>query len=152
MNNTLTAPVLPSVLHNLLNLGLSNKPTWNYDTDGTTNNWYKVPVNVAETDAAYELSVLAAGRNKADFSVTVDKDLLTIQAVAKEHDGDDTQAVPTKKILRTEYGLGNFKRTFTLTEHVDATNISATYTNGVLLVTVPKKEIVKVMPTTIEIQ
>jgi len=102
-----------------------------------------VPVNVKETDKQYELEVIAPGFEKADFKINLEQDLLTISADAKEENS---------KIIRREYSFSSFKRSFTLDEKIDATNIAASYINGVLTLNLPKKVEVKAPVTEIVIK
>ena len=51
-------------------------------------------------------------------------------------------------VVETQYG--NFSRTFSLPENVDASKINAAYNNGILEITVPKDE-KKVLKTTIKV-
>ena len=102
-----------------------------------------VPVNVKETENGYQLEVVAPGFEKADFKVNVDDKLLTISAEKKEDN--------VKKI-RSEYNFRSFKRTFTLDDKIDATNIEASYINGVLVLNLPRKEEVKAPVTEITIK
>ncbi len=95
-----------------------------------------VPVNIKETEASYDLHVVAPGLKKEDFKITVDKDMLTISFEHKEENKETTEG----KWLRSEYRMRSFKRNFTMNDKVDTTRISAKYTDGVLLVTLPKKE------------
>jgi HSP20 family protein len=55
-----------------------------------------------------------------------------------------------KGFHRIERGYGAFTRAFSLPETVDAEKVKADYRNGVLTVTVPKKEIAK--PKTINVE
>ena len=106
-----------------------------------------VPVNVKETGNAYQLEVIAPGYEKADFSVNIEQDLLTISV--------EKQPAPTadnEKMLRNEYVSGSFKRSFTIDEKIDATKIEASYVNGVLVLNLPKKENVKEPAKQIEIK
>ena len=105
-----------------------------------------VPVNIRETDKAYELHVVAAGLAKEDFKLKVDGDLLHISYEHKP----EAEGESDGKWLRSEYKKRSFKRTFTLTDKVDATNISAKYTDGVLVISLAKKE--PVAPTAHEIK
>jgi HSP20 family protein len=91
--------------------------------------------------------MVAPGRAKGDFAITLDKNLLTISYQKQEEVKDET-----KKQVRREFKLESFKRSFTLSEQTDATKITAVYENGILYVSIPKKEIVKVEPTIIEIK
>ena len=104
-------------------------------------------VNVRENEDGFQLEVAAPGFDKEAFKVEVDNGLLSITAGHKE-DKETNKAGYTRR----EFRYGNFKRSFTLPESADETAISATYTNGVLNVVLPKKEEAKPAPArTIEI-
>jgi len=106
-----------------------------------------VPVNVKETEKTYQLEVVAPGFEKTDFTLNLDQNLLTISAEKKEEVNAENE-----KQIRREYGFRSFKRSFTLDEKIDATNIEASYINGVLTLNLPKKEAVKASATKIVIQ
>ena len=93
------------------------------------------PVNVKETESSFELDVIAPGFEKTDFTISLDQDLLTISAVKKAETIGEKE-----KTLRKEYGFKSFKRTFTVDNLIDATEINASYVNGVLKITLPKKQ------------
>jgi HSP20 family protein len=95
----------------------------------------KVPVNVTEMERAYKLEVIAPGYEKSDFKVTLDKDVLTISAENKE-----TNKEQKEKLIRKEYLVKSFKRSFTIDQRIDAKEIDAQYVNGVLTVQLPKKQ------------
>ena len=106
-----------------------------------------VPVNVKETEKSYLLEVVAPGFDKNDFKVNLDQDLLTISAEKKSE-----AKAENEKQVRREYNFRSFKRSFTLDEKIDATNIEASYVNGVLTLNLPKKEAVKAAATEIVIK
>ena len=106
-----------------------------------------VPVNVKETDKSYQLEVVAPGFEKTDFKLTLDQHLLTISAEKKNEEIKETE-----KQIRREYSYRSFKRSFTLDEKIDATNIEASYVNGVLTLNLPKKVAVKAAATEIIIK
>jgi HSP20 family protein len=56
------------------------------------------------------------------------------------------------KVIRREFRMQSFKRSFTIDDKIDATNIEATYINGLLTLNLPKKEAVKASATTINIK
>jgi len=97
------------------------------------------PVNISETKDAYELELNVPGRNKEDFKITVDKNILTVSFDKKEESKDEN-----KKQIKSEFSLQSFKRSFTLDEKVVSENIAAKYENGLLVLSLPKKEEVKV--------
>lgn len=102
--------------------------------------------NVHETPSAYILELNAPGRNKQDFKINVDRDLLTVSYEKKEETVSDD-----KKLVRREFSFNSFKRTFTLDEKVDVANIQAKYENGVLSIELPKKPEVQNQPKEIAI-
>lgn len=130
-------------LNNLFEEVFGSLPAGNFAKD------LHVPaVNVKETKEAFELELSAPGLQKQDFKLNVDDNLLTIsyeKQTSKEQSSEDT------KIHRQEFSTRSFKRTFTLDEKIDADKIIAKYENGILSVTLPKKEEVKIAPKAIEI-
>ena len=105
-----------------------------------------IPVNIKETEKSYQLEVVAPGFEKTDFKINLDQSLLTVSAEKKEEVKDEK-----KKQIRREYSYQSFKRSFTVDEKIDATNIEASYINGVLILNLPKKEVVKASATEISI-
>ena len=97
---------------------------------------FVVPVNIQETDKAYELQVVAPGLKKEDIKVNLDRNVLTISYEHKEETKEENA-----KWLRSEHRMRSFKRSFTLNDKVDAGNIAAKYNDGILYVTLPKKEV-----------
>ncbi|MCB0561610.1 MAG: Hsp20/alpha crystallin family protein [Lewinellaceae bacterium] len=97
-------------------------------------------VNVVETENSYRVEVAAPGLEKEDFEVSIDNGFLNISA-KKEHqeevkDGD--------KYMRREFNFSSFTRSFQLPDTVKADDIAANYENGVLKITLPKKEEAKI--------
>jgi len=106
------------------------------------------PVNIKENENGYQVEVIAPGFEKPDFTVSLDKNILTIAAEKKE----ETKEENSGKQIRREYKFRSFKRSFTIDENIDATNIDASYVNGVLALNLPKKEKVKEAATEIKIK
>lgn len=102
------------------------------------------PVNIYEQDNGFYIEVMAAGVAKEDIKLNVVDNLLTI-SYEKHEPAKDSSG----KLLRSEFGIRSFKRSFTLGEKVDAAKINASYENGILRIALPKKEPVK--PAQIEI-
>jgi HSP20 family protein len=133
---------LPGFINDVLNLGFDKI----FTDEAAPSAWGQVPVNITETPDAFELSVVAPGREKADFQIKLDQNVLTISYEKKENEPKEGN-----KNIRQEYTLKSFKRSFTISDKVDATKTAAQYINGVLHVVLPKKEDVKVSPVQIEI-
>jgi len=110
------------------------------------------PVNIKETDKSYSLEVIAPGFDKSDFKVNVDQDVLTVSAEKKQEVKENAENCNTEKHVRREYSFRSFKRSFTLDEKIDAAGIDAKYNNGVLVLNLPKKEVVKATAQEINIQ
>jgi len=103
-------------------------------------------VNILETNAAFKLEVAAPGFEKQDFSLNVENDYLTVRA-QRERQKDDA----AERVTRREFRFDAFERSFKLPATVNQEVISAVYENGVLIVTIPKKEEAKSVVKTIEI-
>ena len=104
---------------------------------------FKTPaVNVRETDNDFTVELAAPGLKKEDFNVEIENDILTISSETKS----EKETKEEGKYTRKEFTYNAFKRSFSLPETVNGTEIKASYENGVLLVTLPKKEEAKVQP------
>ena len=135
--NQPTLKTLDSFLDNLL----SDLPVVN-------NNSMTFPaVNISETNDNYELEFNVPRRKKEDFKITVDKNILTVSFERKEESKDET-----KQFIKREFVTQSFKRSFTLDEKINADDINAKYENGILYLTLQKKEEVKVLPKEIAVK
>ena len=103
----------------------------------------RAAVNIYKTDKSFEMLVFAPGRIKEHFHIDLEGNELVISYTPPE-------GFPRPEWVLREYSRGGFRRSFTLNESIDPENISATYTDGVLQVSLPllpgkeksKKEIV----------
>lgn len=105
-----------------------------------------VPVNIIEKENEYQIEVVAPGFEKSDFKINLDQQILTI-AVDKSEEATAT----TDKTIRKEFRTRSFKRTFTVDDKVDTDKIEAKYVNGILIVTIQKKETIKTASKDIEV-
>lgn len=118
--------------------------------DAPSTNDYRMnfpAVNIVETNDDYQLEFNVPGRKKDDFKITIDKNILTVSFEKKEEEKDES-----KKIIKREFMAQSFKRSFTLDEKINAEDINAKYEDGLLLLTLPKKEEVKVLPKEIAVK
>ena len=92
-------------------------------------------VNVYEYDDKIGLIAEIPGLKKKQLDIEVEDGVLTISG-DKHNIWDDTKA----KILRRELKQSSFKRSFELGELLDGDNISASFTDGILSVSIPKLE------------
>ena len=108
----------------------------------------RVPaVNIAETENNFHIEMAVPGLKKEDFKINLEKNLLSVSAEKKTENVDET-----KKYSKREYSYNSFVRTFTLPETVDYANINAEYTDGVLNISVAKKEEAKIQTREIAIK
>lgn len=107
------------------------------------------PVNLKETDKTFEMELVAPGLKKEDFKLNVNGDRLSISF---EHQEENNQENKEEGWLRREYQKRSFARFFDLEDTIDANKISAQYKDGILHVTLPKKEGAQRISRTVEIK
>lgn len=104
-------------------------------------------VNIIENPEGFHLELLAPGCKKEGFDLNIEKNQITIS-----YKGEKQEAPADQKLIRREFAVNDFKRTFMLNESIDADNIQAKYEDGILKLLFPKKEELKPAPRTIEVQ
>lgn len=103
-------------------------------------------VNITEHTDSFELAFAAPGMKKEHFKIELNHDQLVVSAEVS----DSTEEVG--KVTRKEFSFSSFERRFTLPESANLHEIGAKYENGILNISVPKKEEAKVQaPKHIEI-
>jgi len=95
---------------------------------------YKPAANVREDEKMFAIELALPGFEKEEISMKLEKDLLTILAGRQKKESD-------VKYTRSEFGFNaKYSRTFILPENIDSEAIAAEYRNGILTVSIPKKE------------
>jgi len=102
--------------------------------------------NIAENEQAFQLEMAVPGFSKEDFRISLEKDTLTISTELKnEEKSEDKKEEKDETAYRMrEFNCHQFSRSFSLSESIDKDGITAEYVNGILTITLPKKEVVKV--------
>jgi HSP20 family protein len=95
-------------------------------------------VDIYETDAAVVVKAEVPGVEKESIGVEVKDDVLVLKGERKYE-----KEVREESVHRIERSYGTFQRSFTLPTSVDQEKISANLKDGVLEVTLPKKELAK---------
>ncbi|MCP3144239.1 Hsp20/alpha crystallin family protein [Pyxidicoccus xibeiensis] len=96
----------------------------------------RVPAaDIIETESGVTLQLDIPGVEAKAIQVKVENDVLTVQAERKAE--PQAQGVT---VHRQERGFGSFARTFALPDTVDASKVEARYENGVLTLTLPRRE------------
>lgn len=94
----------------------------------------RIKIDVSETDVAYTVKAEIPGVKKEDIKVDVEGGVVSITAELK-HESE----VKTGKLLRTERTYGEQRRSFTLAQDIDDAKVVASYADGVLTLSLPKK-------------
>ncbi|ADB41123.1 Hsp20/alpha crystallin family protein [Spirosoma linguale] len=130
---------LPSLIENFF--GRDMNDLFNTNGSGVAS----VPaVNVLEHQDGFRIEVAAPGLKKEDFKLNLNHNNLTISG-SQETQKED-QDKNNERYTRREFSYSSFQRTFTLPTSVDAENIQAAYTDGVLKINIPKREEAKIKP------
>ena len=90
--------------------------------------------NIVEADDHFDVQLAVPGKKKSDFTIEFEESILTISS--------ETETKYTEKegtFTRKEFGCNSFKRSFSVPETVSADKISASYKDGILTVSLPKK-------------
>jgi HSP20 family protein len=118
---------------------------WNewFDTSGLMGKTLNVPaVNIKDNRDDFIVSMAAPGMRKDDFRIDVEGNMLTISC-EKEEKKEEKET----KFTRKEYNYSSFSRSFTLPDEVNREKIDARYEDGVLKLSLPKKEEAKKLTT-----
>ncbi|PAT39423.1 heat-shock protein Hsp20 [Vandammella animalimorsus] len=97
----------------------------------------QIKIDVSESDGAYKVLAEVPGVGKEDIHVSIDGSVVTLSAEVKQHDSQQGEG---EKVLRSERYYGSVSRSFQLPQDIDAAAAKAKYDNGVLVLTLPKKQ------------
>lgn len=92
-------------------------------------------VDIAESETQFEISAELPGLKKDAISVDLENGRLTISGERKFENKEES-----KNYHRMESSYGTFTRSFYLPDSIDEESINATYTDGVLSITIQKQE------------
>ena len=104
-------------------------------------------VNIAETENEFEVELAVPGLKKEDFKINLEKNVLTVSAEKKADEVNEN-----KRFSKREYSYSSFTRSFTLPQSADQNKIEADYTDGILKLTIAKKEEAKIVTREITIK
>lgn len=120
-----------------------NRSSGSRMNDGTL----RPTLDLGATDKAYTVAVEVPGVNEKDVKVEIANDTLTIRGEKKQEKEEKD-----KNYYRVERSYGSFQRVLSLPEDADQEGVSATFKNGVLTVTMPRKATPQANVRRIEIQ
>ncbi|MBS3750401.1 MAG: Hsp20/alpha crystallin family protein [Anaerolineales bacterium] len=90
--------------------------------------------DIFETEENYHLVLDMPGVEENSIDITLEKNTLTINGYT------DVERPEGYSLARAEYNIGDYERSFRLTDQIDRENIEASYENGVLRLSLPKAE------------
>lgn len=133
-----TENYFPSIFERFFNNDLMD---WNLTNFSSTNTSLPA-VNVKENDNEFNIEVAAPGMDKKDFNISFQNNVLTVSSEKKNEKEEKEE-----NYTRREFSYQSFQRSFTLADNVvDSDKITAKYANGILNITLPKREEVKPKP------
>ena len=132
-------PQLPSLFDDFFSRNWWDWNNSNFSATSTT-----IPaVNVIEKEDNFEVEMAAPGMDKKDFRIELDNNKLTISSAKNNEKEEEEKEIYYKR----EFSYQSFVRTFTFSKDVvDSDKIEAKYENGILHLTIPKREEAKSKP------
>lgn len=109
-----------------------------FEDEGLSRGAWMPSVDIYENKDSIVLEAELPGMNREDFELTIENNVLTIRGERRFEKKDEAD-----NYHRVERAYGSFTRSFTLPQTVSPENANAEYKNGVLRVTLHKREEVK---------
>jgi HSP20 family protein len=123
---------IDSVIKNINRFGNEISKGVTFETGG-----FNPRVNIIENEDGINVTVELAGVKKEDVNISVnDENILTIKGERKTKEEQQS-----KNFLRKEIVFGAFSRSFLLPDNLDSNKITAKFNDGVLNISVAKKEV-----------
>lgn len=135
--------LFPTLVSDFLDTDLALRPSL-FDFDGSffkglRNNLPSV--NITEDEKNFKFELAAPGLEKKDFKVETDNGTLTISSEKEKESKEEKE-----NYFRKEFSYSSFSRSFQLPENSLPEQIDAKYENGILKLTLPKKEVTIAKP------
>ena len=102
----------------------NDAPIYGVNRNNRRDRAINVRFNVQQNETGYTISVAAPGVSKDDINVNIEANDLTISYTQEEN-------------TETSFACSSFRRSWRLPEGTDVENITATYQNGILSLSVP---------------
>lgn len=114
------------------------RDSWGSNLENMASTITTPAVNIRETNENFIVAMAVPGKQKNDFVITLNNNLLTIRADNKIE--EEMKEEITDGYTQTEFNYQSFVRVFTLPKEVVETDkIEASYENGILQLILPKK-------------
>ena len=96
-------------------------------------------INVIESEKDYKVEVAAPGMTKDDFNIHLSEDNELVITMEKKNENQEEDK-ENNKYLRREISYTKFQQALILPEDVEKDNISASVSEGVLTIDLPKRQ------------
>ena len=98
-------------------------------------NYYSIPqANVSEGKDSFKIEITVPGYSKEQIGIQFQENVLMVKGSVEENSNQE------EKYLTREFGLKSFIRRFSIPKTADTDHINAAFSNGILTITIPKKE------------
>jgi len=116
----------------------------NYET-------FSIPkVNIKENFSTFVIDLAVPGLSKDSFDIEIEKEVLKVSSnVSPKEESTDTNT--KTQFTRKEFNYSSFTRSFNLPEAVNVEDVKASYFDGILSISLPKKEVKKDIKRMVEI-
>ena len=112
---------------------------------------FSIPkVNIKENFSTFVIELAVPGLSKDSFDIEIEKEVLKVSSkVSPKEESTDTET--KTQFTRKEFNYNNFTRSFNLPEAVNMEDVKASYIDGILSISLPKKEVKKDIKRMVEI-
>lgn len=127
---------LSHALDDFFNIGITNSSGHRITTS-------KPSVNIRENKDSYAIELAAPGYKKDQFNILIEKDQLIVEAtIESTTETSDDEGNYTRR----EFNFGSFRRSFHISDKINSEKIDAKYEDGILTLTLDKREEAKDKP------
>ena len=126
-----------NVTRSLVDELMNSFSTSNYDENHAEDCKCRPATNISENDKEFRMEFLLPGFTKEDVQLNIHENLLTVKVELPEDNEDKKNGYVYRQ---RQFGKFNFERKFRVPKTVAADKIAAHFNNGVLELTLPKKE------------
>jgi HSP20 family protein len=112
---------------------------------------FSIPkVNIKENLSTFVIDLAVPGLSKDSFDIEIEKEVLKVSSnVSPKEESTDTNT--KTQFTRKEFNYSSFTRSFNLPEAVNVEDVKASYFDGILSISLPKKEVTKDIKRMVEI-
>ncbi len=98
--------------------------------------FFSPKVDIVDQEKQYKIKAELAGVDKDKLSITLEDGVLSIRASMEQETSDEEGG----KVIRRERHAGSYMRSFNVGHNISEEDISAKFENGLLELTIPKRE------------